>query len=160
MFNPISALSIQGCEYEGGGIPRLKNRTSTDRDQNNWFAKVNQKKSIVGRSRLDRHRRKKHNTDRLQTPGRGTILVPIDFTAAADNAFDYAISVAQSLNSSITVVHVIFRSYAEVFINADQKKNARINAQHEAHRKLTSFARNARKADVRVSARVRDGLPE
>src|SRR5688500_11484298 len=50
-----------------------------------------------------------------------TILVPIDFTAASYKALDYGLSIAQRLNWSVALVHVVTRSYAEGFSDSVPK---------------------------------------
>lgn len=99
-------------------------------------------------------------TSGFQRSQTGTILVPIDFTEVSHKAFDYALSMATKLNFSVALVHVLQRSYAEGFVDGNQKEQIRAKARDDARMKLHTLARAKRIPGVPTSYLVSDGLPE
>ena len=95
-----------------------------------------------------------------QRSQRGTFLVPIDFTETSHKALDYALSMAAKLNRSVTLVHVLERSYGEGFLDADQKEDIRAKARLDSRIKLNALAQRKHISDVPVACIVSDGLPE
>ncbi|MGV3774070.1 MAG: universal stress protein [Verrucomicrobiales bacterium] len=90
----------------------------------------------------------------------GAILVPIDFTNVSAEALEIGLSVAKRCNWSITLLHVIFRSYAEGFIDSSAKGRMREEAHRRAQRKLKMMAFDHRSSGVPILTMVRSGLPE
>lgn len=91
---------------------------------------------------------------------RETVLVPTDFTDAAQNALDHAKVMAKKLGANIVVLHVIQPSYAEGFVDASQKKDLRASAQRDTIKKLDSITRPQSTAQVPITSMVRLGLTE
>lgn len=108
-----------------------------------------------------RHRRtNKGSQPGVQRARAGTILVPIDFSEVAYKAVDYALWMAATLHSSVTLMHVVERAYGEGFLDANQRIQNRKNARLEARVKLNTLATAKWIVGVPVKCVVRDGLPE
>jgi nucleotide-binding universal stress UspA family protein len=132
-------------------------------------------KTDPGRSRAVSNRRSFASTTRTKRSKQGeksgvhrgsvrihdeTILVPIDFTAASYKALDHAVSIAQRLNWSVALVHVVVRSYAEGFVDSIRKTEVRAMSRREAQKKLDALASANRRSDLSIRSVIRDGLPE
>ena len=89
-----------------------------------------------------------------------TILVPVDFTESSQSAFDYALPLAESLQASIVLLHVVDRIYAEGFLDTPAKRNVRMEAQRGAREKLDAVAKSKSDRLVPISRVVRHGVPE
>ena len=98
--------------------------------------------------------------DHVSPRKRGTVLVPTDFTEAAQNALNYAKGMAKKLGANIVVLHVIQPSYAEGFVDAAQKKNIRAGARRDTIKKLDSITRPQSTTQVPITSMVRVGLTE
>ena len=134
----------------------------------NLLSKQHSKKRALGPFRSNsynipgsKHRRRVRNaSDRFQSSMPGTILVPIDFTEASHNGLDFAILMATKLNCSVVIAHILQPSYAEGFMDVDQKKTLRANARRDTRRKLNCLARTKSNGYVSITSIVRHGLPE
>ena len=89
-----------------------------------------------------------------------TILVPVDFTESSHKALDYALPLAESLQASIVLLHVVDRIYAEGFLDTPAKRNVRTEAHRGAREKLDAGAKSKSDRLVPIRHVVRHGVPE
>ena len=79
-----------------------------------------------------------------------TVLVPVDFTESSHRALDYALPLAECLQASIVVLHVVDRFYAEGFLDTPAKHSVRTEAHRRAREKLDRVAEAKSNRVVRV----------
>ena len=89
----------------------------------------------------------------------GTILVPMDFTESSYKALDYAIPLAESLQASIVVLHVVDGMYAEGFLDTPAKRSVRTEAHRQAREKLDGVTESKSNRVVPIRRVVRHGVP-
>jgi len=92
------------------------------------------------------------------------ICHPSDFSAAARPAFRQAVSLAKTLHGELVLVHVLSPIVtpalgAEVYIGAAFYDDLLRAARAAARRHLDQLVVQAKRAGVRVSARLVEGLP-
>ncbi len=88
------------------------------------------------------------------------ILVPLDFSDAADPILEWAIHLAEEHESSLVLLHVYhlpveFQQVEGAYLPADFWATVK----QEAEQQLAAYAKRARAAGVEVEQHVREGYP-
>jgi|SRR5215470_6781521 len=88
------------------------------------------------------------------------ILVPVDFSAQADAAFEYALDLARKLDAQLTLLHV-FQVPAFAFPDASVPLPAQtlIEVQNASRAQLVKLEARAREGRVAASSLLREGAP-
>jgi nucleotide-binding universal stress UspA family protein len=88
------------------------------------------------------------------------ILVPVDFSAQADAAFEYALDLARKLDAQLTLLHV-FQVPAFAFPDASVPLPAQtlIEVQNASRTQLAKLEARAREVQVAASSLLREGAP-
>ena len=89
-----------------------------------------------------------------------TVLVPVDFTESSHRALDYALPLAECLQASIVVLHVVDRFYAEGFLDTPAKHSVRTEAHRRAREKLDRMVEVKSNRFVPIRRVVRHGVPK
>ena len=87
-----------------------------------------------------------------------TILVPTDYSASSESAFEYALDLAEKFNSRVCLLHVVENRTSRDF-DAFPLTLSRETTLAEARRKLVKFAKSGSHPFVPVSPEVRSGEP-
>ncbi|EKB49988.1 universal stress protein [Cecembia lonarensis] len=89
------------------------------------------------------------------------IIVPIDFSSYADNAFLSALKIANKGNSSITCINVVTSALDWKNLSADRRKSHPdiLDAEAEAKDKLRAFVMDHKLGGVPVESVVEVGVP-
>ena len=115
---------------------------------------------VGARSKHRLRAKKERNAGGFRGSQLGTILVPIDFTEASYKALDYALAMALGSSWSIALVHVVQKSYAEGFVDANQREKIRANAELEARKKLNTLASSKQIVGVPMKVILGNGVAE
>jgi len=102
----------------------------------------------------------KSRLNRLSDSRQHTILVPMDFTKASDRALDYALSIADGLEASVVVLHVVERIYAEGFLDTPAKSALRTEAHDEARKRLDAIVERKSDCSAPIKRIVCRGMPQ
>lgn len=106
------------------------------------------------------NQRKARNSNSASRAAQKTILVAVDFSAPSERALDYAVARARLLGCDVLIVHVLEKSYADGFLDADQREERRALAHAKAERRLDEMIASRRTSGVHIQKEIRDGLPE
>jgi nucleotide-binding universal stress UspA family protein len=89
------------------------------------------------------------------------ILYASDFSSASRRAFDTALTMAESLNATLTIVYVLapFLTVPDQYIDPATLDQLDRQARQWSTQQLDRLATRARKAGVKVSVVLRDGDP-
>ena len=89
-----------------------------------------------------------------------TILLPLDFTESARDAFCYALSLAKTWNASIVLLHVVDATYPGAFLRAPGRRGFKAKVYCRAREKLDAFAKAESHRSVPIRCVVRHGVPD
>ncbi|HEX5219054.1 MAG TPA: universal stress protein [Verrucomicrobiae bacterium] len=89
-----------------------------------------------------------------------TILLPLDFTESARDAFGYALSVAKAWNASIVLLHVVDATYPGAFLHAPGRRGFKAKVDLRAREKLDTFVKAEAHRSVPIRCVVRHGVPD
>lgn len=92
----------------------------------------------------------------LVTPG--AILVPVDFSPPSLEALDFAVSLAQRLDASILLLHVLSPLHTPGRFDSPKLRSLRAEALQEAKRKLAKLAKQRVKPHAPVRHNLLKGL--
>ena len=87
-----------------------------------------------------------------------TLLVPVDFSPQSLEAFDFAVSLAQQVDASIVLLHVLDPIHAPGRFEAPRLRSVRAEALDKAKRRLAELARRRVKPHVAVTQRLLKGI--
>lgn len=90
------------------------------------------------------------------------ILVPTDFSAPSDRAFEYATALARSLGASINIVHVLqdpFAAQAAWEFYIPDSPEIREQKYQDAKNRLLELGARSMESGVRLTTEVRIGNP-
>ena len=87
-----------------------------------------------------------------------TLLVPVDFSRRSLEALDFAVSLAQELDASILLLHVLDPIYTPGRFDSSRLRPLRAEALREAKAKLAKLAKRRVKPHVPVRHQLLKGL--
>jgi universal stress protein A len=98
------------------------------------------------------------NQKRIDSLALNTIMVPVDFSAGSLKALNFAVSLAQSLDASIYLLHVLDPIYSFGKLDSPRLRPLRAQALEDAKRQLGTLAKRHVRSHVFINWQVLGGV--